>query len=235
MSSPRADNTRTDEPGAPAPATGAPSVGAARGTADPRSDEEIIRDLNAAAAAERAGRSAASTTGSAGGPSPAARHFEALYERHRAWVFALALRFTTRHEEALDVTQEVFIYLLGKFPGFVLTSKLTTFLYPAVKHIALARRRRKTPRAMSDDVLDIVVIHPAPPERPDLEGLAGVLRGLSEVHREAVLMRFVDGMSMEEMSAALGVPVGTVKSRLHNAVAALRADPRVAAYFGQDD
>jgi RNA polymerase sigma-70 factor (ECF subfamily) len=44
-------------------------------------------------------------------------------------------------------------------------------------------------------------------------------------------MRFVDGMSMEEISAALVIPVGTVKSRLHNAIAALRDDPRTRAYF----
>ncbi len=166
----------------------------------------------------------------AGGPV-ASRTFDLLYARHKDWVYSLAFRFTTRHEEALDVTQETFIYLLGKFPGFTLTSKLTTFLYPAVKHIALARRRRKTPKAMEGDQIDCVVVPEAPAERNDLGELAGVLRSLSEVHREAILMRFVDGVSMEEMSAALGVPVGTVKSRLHNAIAALREDERTREYF----
>lgn len=193
----------------------APLPNAGPASADTRSDAEIIAAINA------------------GGPRAAAE-FEALYQRHKAWVYSLAMRFTSRHEEALDVTQEVFIYLLGKFPGFELTSKLTTFLYPAVKHIALARRRRKTPRAMADEVLDTVIVPAAPAGRGDLGELAGALSGLSEVHREIVLMRFVDGMSMEEMSAALGVPVGTVKSRLHNAVSALRDDARVRRYFGAE-
>ena len=67
-----------------------------------------------------------------------------------------------------------------------------------------------------------------------LADLARVLEGLSEVHREAIVLRFIDGMSLEEMAAALDVPEGTIKSRLHNAIAALRADPRTARYFNQD-
>jgi RNA polymerase sigma-70 factor (ECF subfamily) len=44
-------------------------------------------------------------------------------------------------------------------------------------------------------------------------------------------MRFVDGLSLEEIAAALDIPLGTVKSRLHNALNALRADPRVRKFF----
>lgn len=169
----------------------------------------------------------------------ASRHFETLYLRHRDWVYRLALRFCANHNEALDVTQETFIYLLGKLDArgsakFQLTSKLTTFLYPAVKHIALARRRRKVPRLLDDESLDRASRghhSDLPAERPEFAELAAVLSGLSGVHREAILMRFVDGMSMEEMSAALSVPVGTIKSRLHNAIAALRDDPRTRRYF----
>ena len=45
------------------------------------------------------------------------------------------------------------------------------------------------------------------------------------------LMRFVDGMTMSEIGSALGIPEGTVKSRLHNALAALKADPGIREYF----
>jgi RNA polymerase sigma-70 factor, ECF subfamily len=44
-------------------------------------------------------------------------------------------------------------------------------------------------------------------------------------------MRFVDGLALEEISVALDIPLGTVKSRIHNAIAALRKDPRVRNYF----
>jgi DNA-directed RNA polymerase specialized sigma24 family protein len=44
-------------------------------------------------------------------------------------------------------------------------------------------------------------------------------------------MRFVDGMSMQEIAVALCIPPGTVKSRIHNAIQSLRSDPKVALYF----
>src|SRR4030065_871281 len=68
--------------------------------------------------------------------------FEALYHRYRDWVYRLAWRYTGNRSDALDVLQETFTYLLGKFPGFELTAAMTTFLYPVVKHISLAGRRR---------------------------------------------------------------------------------------------
>src|SRR6185295_16031331 len=74
--------------------------------------------------------------------------FEVLYFRHRDWVVNLAHRFTGSDDLALDVMQETFIYFLKKFPGFRLTANLKTFLYPAVKNLSIAARR-KTERYQS--------------------------------------------------------------------------------------
>ena len=68
--------------------------------------------------------------------------FEILYHRYRDWVYRLACRFTGNGQDALDVLQETFAYLLGKFPGFELTAAMTTFLYPVVKHLSFAVRRK---------------------------------------------------------------------------------------------
>jgi RNA polymerase sigma-70 factor (ECF subfamily) len=46
-----------------------------------------------------------------------------------------------------------------------------------------------------------------------------------------VVLRFVDDLSLEEIGEALSIPLGTVKSRLHNAIAALRKDPAIQRYF----
>ncbi|HER34748.1 MAG TPA: RNA polymerase subunit sigma-24, partial [Halothiobacillaceae bacterium] len=62
--------------------------------------------------------------------------FEELYRRYRDWVYRLAWRFTASEQDAQDVVQETFIYLLKKLPGFRLTASMTTFLYPAVKHLS---------------------------------------------------------------------------------------------------
>jgi RNA polymerase sigma-70 factor (ECF subfamily) len=178
---------------------------------DSRSDVELVRALNA-------GDTAA---------------FDALYYRHRAWVARLAQRFTGNGDDALDVLQETFSYFFRKFPGFVLTASMTTFLYPVVKNLSIAARRKRNRLAQLPD--DPARLEPAAPATTDYdrqrEELSAVLAGLPEGQREALLMRFVDGMSLAEIAEALGVPEGTVKSRLHNAIATLRRDGRTVRYF----
>ena len=68
--------------------------------------------------------------------------FEILYRRYRDWVIHLAHRFTGDSDAALDVMQETFLYFLKKFPGFRLTANLKTFLYPAVRNLSIAARRK---------------------------------------------------------------------------------------------
>jgi len=183
---------------------------------DPRTDLELVDAMNAGDVAA----------------------FEALYARHRDWVARQARRFTGDDDDALDVLQETFRYLLGKFPGFELRARLTTFLYPAIRNLAITQREKKRPIPVDDEVLQ------AEPDRAGTESgsgadsreeLAHVLAGLSEVHREVVLLRFVDDFSLEEISVALEIPSGTVKSRLHNALRALREDSRARRYFDRDD
>src|SRR5262245_38137564 len=142
--------------------------------------------------------------------------FEALYLRHRDWVLALAWRFCRNREDALDVLQDTFAYLVEKLPGLELRARLRTFLYPAVKHLALSRKRaRKTAP------LEAAAELPAPAAEPDEIGAH--LGSLPEAQREVVLLRFAEGFDLEEIAAALGIPLGTVKSRLHHALKALRA------------
>lgn len=163
--------------------------------------------------------------------------FEALYYRHRDFVMRLALRFTRDHDLSLDVLQEVFAYFSGKFPGFVLTCRLTTFLYPVVRHQSLAALRARDRTKADDDLLTGIAARPAAggaPATGPCEDLLRVLAVLSPAHREVVLMRFVDDLSLEEIAQALGVPLGTVKSRLHHAIGALREDPATRRYFLAD-
>ena len=155
--------------------------------------------------------------------------FEALYFRYREWVANLAYRFIGDHSLALDVVQETFLYLLQKFPGFVLTCQLKTFLYPAVRNLSIAARR-KAQRAQGDAPLPATLEAP-PPTVGSLDEVEGVLNGLSSEHREVLLLRFVDGLTMPEVAQALDIPLGTVKSRVHNALAKLRADERTKKFF----
>lgn len=155
--------------------------------------------------------------------------FDALYLRYRDWVVRLAGRFTRNDADALDVLQETFAYVVRKFPGFRLTASFTTFLYPVVRNLSIAARKKRHRFAGDEAALAAA---PAGEGRAEGPGeLESVLAALPDTHREVLLLRFVDGLSLEEIAEAVDIPVGTVKSRIHNAIKVLRDDERTRNYF----
>jgi RNA polymerase sigma-70 factor (ECF subfamily) len=182
---------------------------------DSRSDEELIAACNE------------------GSAEAATEAFGSLYQRHRDYVLRIALRLTPDREIAADVLQEVFGYLLRQFPppgpGLTLTARFSTYLYPIARNttLNLLRKARREARA------DIEPDELASPGRPDQEtgDLDRLLASLSPQRQEILMLRFVDGMSLEEVAAVLEIPLGTVKSRLHNAIRALREDPAAKKFF----
>jgi RNA polymerase sigma-70 factor (ECF subfamily) len=179
---------------------------------DPRSDLELIAALNA-------GESAA---------------FDALYYRYRDRVLRLAYRFTANNADAQDVLQETFAYLHRKFPGFRLTASMTTFLFPVVRNLSLEILRKRRPSASDELLAGISGFVPSEEADHTRSELAAAMANLSPQHRETVLLRFVDDLTIDEIAAATNVPAGTVKSRLHHAIAAMREDPRIRRYFSPE-
>jgi RNA polymerase sigma-70 factor, ECF subfamily len=162
-----------------------------------------------------------------GDAQDAADAFAALYRRHHDWVVSLAYRFTGDRELALDVMQDVFAYLLTRFPGFRLTAQFRTYLYPVVRSTAGTHLRRRR-RTVGDQALRFVP-GPAVPPSSEHAALHAAIAGLSDAHREVLLMRIVDEMHTREIAAALSIPQGTAKSRLHTALNLLRQDPALRA------
>ena len=175
---------------------------------DPRSDEALVGICN-----EGDGRAAADA-------------FEVLYWRHKDFVLRVALRFAPDVDTALDVLQDTFVQLLRRFPpsgeGLLLTAKMTTLLYPIVRNAAISARRKASGLPLADDVAPDDL--PAPPAR-DADGIGRLLAELPPGQRETLTLRFVDGLTLEEIAQALDIPLGTVKSRLHLGVAALKSSP----------
>jgi RNA polymerase sigma-70 factor (ECF subfamily) len=162
-----------------------------------------------------------------------------LYHRHRDFALRIAWRYSTTDADALDAVQSAFVYLAGKLtpgvsPPFVLTAKLSTFLFPVVKHEALALRRKGARMKLGADigneaaasaVVDELPARDAPPDADrSARRVASAIKSLPPAQREVILLRFIDNLSMEEISAVLAIPAGTVKSRLHNAMKALAED-----------
>ena len=157
--------------------------------------------------------------------------FEELYRLYRDWIFSLAMRFVAQAADAEDVLQETFSYLLSKPPHLRLSGRLTSFLYPVVKHLASHARNRRARYRDGGEALDHLTSSAVDSGRADRRELALVLCALPEPQREVLLMRTVDDMTLSEIADALGIPLGTVKSRLHHALAWLRDDERTRAYF----
>ena len=161
----------------------------------------------------------------AGTRRDAVNAFDSLYRRHRGYVTRVALRFCSDREIAADVLQETFIYLLRKFPpsgqGLVLTAQLRSLLYATARNITLTALRRTRRREQNVDLEPDQLPDPRTVD-PQYENLAKAMQGLSARHREVLLLRFVDGMRLNEIAEALDVPPGTVKSRLHFAIREVR-------------
>lgn len=150
-----------------------------------------------------------------------------LYTRHQASLFRYLFHLTGDHGLAEEVLQDTLVAVWKSAAGFEARSTVRTWLIGIARRQAHnAMRRRALPLA---DVAELEIVPAADPEpesvalaRAEREDLAVAIRRLSPVHREVLLLTFSQGLSYREMAEVLGVPEGTVKSRLSNAKRALR-------------
>ncbi len=155
--------------------------------------------------------------------------FEKLYRRHRDWVVRAARRLTPDDQAALDAAHDAFLGLMRRLsvpPPLKLRSRLTTYLYPAVRHAAArAAKKRTLPR-------DLPVAGPSADHEPAASGsLRAALDRLPPAQREVLVLHTVEGLTLEEVALAMQTPVGTAKSRLHKALQRLRADESLRELF----
>ena len=166
-----------------------------------------------------------------------------LVAAHQRMVYGLALTLLGNRDDALDLSQEVFLRVfrtLGRFRG---QSALRTWIYRIVVNQARNRQRwwRRRHRSQQVSLDDHINAHgelPAPGNggSPDrilgqkqlAERIRVSLERLPFDQRTAIVLREIDGLSYEEIGFSLGIAVGTVKSRLARAREALRAQLRDA-------
>ena len=159
---------------------------------------------------------------------------EALYERYASWVMSRAAQVCGSRDDAADVLQETFAYVFGKFPGFELRAQLKTYLYPIVRSAAVTRgrKRQREGRALTALAHESAAAPDPPAEADDRRNaLAAAVETLPAGQRDVLLLRFADGLELQEIAEAVGIPLGTVKSRLHHALQALRENDLTKSYF----
>jgi RNA polymerase sigma-70 factor (ECF subfamily) len=160
--------------------------------------------------------------------------FRELVERHERRVFGLVLRVLHCDRDlARDVCQEVFIRAHRGLGSFEPVARFSTWLHTIALNFCISeyrkgkalKRNRRTlslhaPIAGTDDLtIEPAARGPQPADRVHHKEIAAAVReavhALPPEFRHAVLLRDLQGMSYEEIGAVLGVPPGTVRSRIH--------------------
>lgn len=155
--------------------------------------------------------------------------FEELLDLYETRVYRLALRFTGAVSDAEDVTQEIFLGIYRSIGSFRGSAALGTWIYRiAMNHCLEFRRKRKLDSIPYDEEIMLVSNdwREDPAQSADKQELAtkveAALGCLSAQHRDVVVLHELQGMTYQEVATLLNVPVGTVKSRLSNALRRLR-------------
>ena len=179
---------------------------------DPRS--EVVRDLVRRA---RLGDDAA---------------FRRLVEMYMRAVYSIAYRLMGDHDDADDVAQETFVRAHRSLARYDESYSFYTWLRTIATRLGLneiaKRRRHKTQGGESFDVAAESVPAAASDPADDLAGaelreaLGQALDTLTEEYRAVIVLRTYEDLSYEEIASTLGVPIGTVMSRLSRARGLLR-------------
>lgn len=153
------------------------------------------------------------------------RAFGRIVERYEPAVAAVVTGMLGRGAEAEDVGQETFIRLYQRLHQFRGEAHLRTYITRiAINQALKALRRRQSWRARffaADDALVEALPAPPPPDADQAAWVQQALAHLSPDHRAVVVLRLMEGYSTNETAALLGIPPGTVMSRLTRALARL--------------
>jgi RNA polymerase sigma-70 factor (ECF subfamily) len=160
-------------------------------------------------------------------------HFERMVREYQDRLYGFALRLTSRPEDAEEAVQDAFVRAyraLKTYPsGRIRSMALRAWLYQITLNVVRNRfRRKRHPTEALDGAAAQNVADPA--ESPDarLEAslqradLASLVGKLPARYRTPLVLRYVEGLKLEEVSEILGQPLGTTKSNVHRAINALR-------------
>ncbi len=158
--------------------------------------------------------------------------YNLLVSRWEKRVFNYLLRLVSNREDALDVSQDVFLKAYQNLPKLGNPEKLAGWLFRIAHNEAFSLLRRKSPESeWAGEPRPAASAHLLPLELS--LAVESALKRLSTDQREAVLLKVYQGFKFEEMAEILECPVSTVKSRLYTALELLKTALAPAALGGE--
>jgi len=160
--------------------------------------------------------------------------YRALVDRHSRAVFTLVVRMVRDEGVAEELAQDAFVKAFGALRSFDPSYKFSNWILRIAHNVAIDHLRRARPpivsiddEALGRDMADVLADAREPSafdramRRDFRDDLDAALATLRPEFRRLVVMRYLEDMSYEDISEVVGLPLGTVKSHLHRARAAL--------------
>jgi RNA polymerase sigma-70 factor (ECF subfamily) len=149
--------------------------------------------------------------------------FERLVCKHQRYAFNVAYRVLGDAVEAEDITQEAFVRAWRGLPRFRGEAQFTTWLYRIVHNLCLNRLPKLRRELAQVEPLEEMLDDPSPTPSDSVETkdqialLHTELEGMPVKYRLVLSLRYLEHLSYEEISAALNLPMGTIKTHIHRA------------------
>ena len=155
-----------------------------------------------------------------------------LLARHEVRIYRYGLRMCGNEDDARDVLQETLVAAFRNLASFRGDSQLTTWLYQIARSFCIKHRRRHEGEPVHHESVEAVEVKQVPAEEPSSDNrtharqvtklIQAAISTLQPDHREALVLRDVEGLSAEEAAEVAGIEVPALKSRLHRARTALK-------------
>jgi RNA polymerase sigma-70 factor (ECF subfamily) len=154
--------------------------------------------------------------------------FEAEALPHLSALFRVAMWLVRERAEAEDLVQDTFMQALQSFHRFEKGTNCRAWLIRVMFHINSNRRRAKARLHLVSDtddrIAETIAFDPPMPQGLTEEEVLRALRSLPRQFEEVVLLSDIEDMTYKEIAKTLGVPIGTVMSRLHRGRKMMRAE-----------
>jgi len=157
-----------------------------------------------------------------------------LIERYQHRLLRYLVFLTGNRELSEDIFQETWIRVMERGKQYNGKAKFDTWLFAIARHLVIDWSRKKTTTSLealqeqygNEHAFDVPSNEPSPFDavscREKRESVQVALDRLDGLHREVLVLRFHEELSLEEIAEVTGAPLSTVKSRLYRGLAALR-------------